>query len=175
MTEQPGFRDAMARFPTGVTIVTTRDMSNRPHGFTATSFCSVSLNPPLILVCLAKAANSYPIFQTCARFAVSVLGHDQIDLARRFAAKRPDKFAVDSFVETPSGLDVVGGAPSAVECLVHDRHDGGDHVIIVGRVCAVRQQEAVPMVYVNRAFGVVRPGLGIRAVAAVARDVAGGR
>ena len=95
--DQAAFREAMARFPAGVTIVTTADRAGRPRGFTASSFCSVSLDPPLVLVCLARSAESYPVFDTCDRFAVSMLGEDDADLAHRFATRRPDKFAVDRF------------------------------------------------------------------------------
>src|SRR5437762_8278091 len=105
--DQAAFRDTMARFPSAVTIVTTRDPAGRPRGFTASSFCSVSLDPPLILVCLARSADSYPVFTSCDRFAVSMLAEDDADLAYRLGTQRADKFALDRFRQTATGLMVV--------------------------------------------------------------------
>ena len=82
----PAFRAAMSRFAAGVTVVTTRDEQHRPYGFTASSFCSVSLDPPLVLVCLARTANSFPVFARSPRFAVSILQAHHVELAERFAA-----------------------------------------------------------------------------------------
>jgi flavin reductase ActVB len=150
---QAAFRGAMARFPTGVAIVTTIDRGGWPYGFTASSFCPVSLDPPLVLVCLAESANSYPVFCCCARFAVSILGEHQADLAHRFASKRPDKFATGGFTRTRDGLMLLDGAIATIECRIHDRHKAGDHLIIVGRVHRVRVSDGVPAVYADRAFG----------------------
>ena len=149
------FRTAMARFPSGVTIVTTQDANGTPHGFTASSFCSVSLDPPLVLVCLGRSAKSYPVFDACERFAVSILRPQHTELARRFASKNVDKFAGGHFVRTASGLTAVEGALVLVECIVHNRHDGGDHVIIVGRVDRTLVGDGDPIVYFNRGFGTI--------------------
>lgn len=90
------FRAAMARFPSGVVVVTTRCQDGTPRGFTASSFCSVSLEPPMVLVCLANSADSAWSFARCDRFAVSVLTPVHQPLALRFATKGSDKFAVEA-------------------------------------------------------------------------------
>ncbi len=153
-----GFRAAMASFPTGVTIVTTHDPEGLPYGFTANSFCSVSLEPPMVLVCLAKAAHSFPVFSGCRQFAVSILQAHHTELARRFASKRADKFAQGRFVRTTNGLTVVDDAVAVLECDLHQQHEAGDHVILVGLVHTVRMAPArTPVLYVDRSFGTVGP------------------
>jgi flavin reductase ActVB len=150
------FRDAMARFPAGVAIVTTRDEDGTPYGFTASSFCSVSLDPPLVLVCLARTASSYPVFARSRDFAVSMLRAHHVPLAHRFASKTDDKFGHGDFVHTERGRTVLTGASAVVECLVHSRHEAGDHMIMVGRVDAVMVgHKGTPTVYFDRGFGTV--------------------
>jgi flavin reductase ActVB len=148
----PAFRAAMSRFATGVTVVTTRDEENRPYGFTASSFCSVSLDPPLILVCLARTANSFQVFARSPRFAVSILQAQHAEVAARFATKRADKFDGCIIAPSPSGLPVVAQALAVVECELRNRHEAGDHIIMVGQVYGVQLSEGSPMVYFERAF-----------------------
>ena len=146
------FKAAMARFASGVTIVTTRDPDGVRHGFTASSFCSVSLDPPLVLVCVARSATSYPAFAACERFAVSVLRAEQTELASRFARKGEDKFGGGGFVPGGTGQPVVAGALAVAECAATSRFDAGDHVILVGRVLRADATEGTPAVYFNRNF-----------------------
>lgn len=150
--ESRRFRTAMARFATGVTVVTTQDADGVAHGFTANSFCSVSLDPPLVLVCLARVANSFPVFTWCDQFAVSVLRDHQAAFAERFATKRGDKFDVGTFGTTEGGLSVVGDALCVIECETEERHDAGDHIILIGLVHDVQVREGAPLVYFDRAF-----------------------
>jgi len=154
MAANPGaFRATMARVPAGVAIVTALAEDGTPYGFTASSFCSVSLEPPLLLVCLARSANSYPVFAGCAQFAISVLRADQSGLALRFASKTADKFANGPFVRTAQGALVVDDAHAVAECTVYDRYDAGDHMILVGEVQHVLVAEkGHPAVYVDRGF-----------------------
>ena len=154
--DSTAFRDAMARFPSGVTIVTTHDENGRPHGFTASSFCSVSAKPPLVLVCLAKSANSYPVFAHNDRFAVSILQADHVHLARQFASKNADKFACGGFIRTPHGATVLEEALAVVECSVHNRYEAGDHMIMIGEVeQVVLADRRRPAVYFDRAFSTI--------------------
>lgn len=147
------FRDAMARFATGIAIVTTHDEAGTPYGFTASSFCSVSLDPPLVLVCLAKSARSYPVFARNQSFAVSILRSAHVEFARRFASKVPDRFAPGGFIDTPRGSIVLSEALAVVECSVHSRHEAGDHVIMVGEVDQVSlAKQGKPVVYFDRGF-----------------------
>ena len=148
------FRAAMARFAAGVVVVTTVDDAGVPRGFTASSFCSVSLNPPLILVCLANSADSFAAFASCGRFAVSVLGFEHRPMAQQFATKGADKFASDGLSRTPGGLPAVAGALVELDCEMHARHRAGDHTILIGRVSGARLGEdaGAPMVYYDRSF-----------------------
>ncbi|WP_240981600.1 MULTISPECIES: flavin reductase family protein [unclassified Streptomyces] len=144
----------MARFAAGVVVVTTLGGSGRPRGFTASSFCSVSLDPPLILVCLANTADSFEAFDSCRHFAVSVLRPEHKPLAEQFAAKGTDKFASSGLSRTPDGLPTVAGALVELDCEVFARHPAGDHTILIGRVSDARLGEATatPMVYYEKDF-----------------------
>lgn len=148
------FRAAMARFAAGVVVVTTLDNGGLPRGFTASSFCSVSLNPPLILVCLANSADSFEAFDSCGHFAVSVLSPEHKSLAQQFATKGADKFASEGLSRTPGGLPTVAGALAELDCEVHARYPAGDHTILIGRVLDARLGEgaATAMVYYEREF-----------------------
>lgn len=146
------FKDAMASFPSGVTIVTTADPSGRWWGFTATSFCSVSMEPPLVLVCLANGAECAPVFQRATRWIVHVIHPEHAQLAMRFATRGADKFADAGFVADDNGLPVLDVASVILDCAVHDRHPGGDHTILVGQVQNVRTGPETPAVYFRRAF-----------------------
>ncbi|MFJ5305822.1 flavin reductase family protein [Streptomyces sp. NPDC088350] len=146
------FRAAMSRFPSGVVVVTTRCGDGTPRGFTASSFCSVSLDPPMVLVCLANSADSAPSFESCDRFAVSVLAPAHRPLAVRFATKGTDKFASEGLALSPDGLPTVERALSELDCAAHARHPAGDHTVLIGRVTGVRLGEGSPMVYYDRAF-----------------------
>lgn len=150
------FRDAMARFPSGVTIVTTHDANGRPYGFTASSFCSVSADPPLVLVCLATSANSYPVFTNNDCFAISILHTDHVYLAQRFASRIIDKFVGGEFIRTPRGAIVLEDALAVVECSIYRRYEAGDHTIMVGEVRNLSLGDRCrPAVYFDRTFGTV--------------------
>ncbi|WP_399498498.1 flavin reductase family protein [Streptomyces sp. P17] len=146
------FRAAMGRFPSGVVVVTTRCQDGTPRGFTASSFCSVSLEPPMVLVCLANSADSATSFARCDRFAVSVLSPVHRSLAERFATKGADKFASGGLRLSPGGLPTVERALSELDCVAHARHPAGDHTVLIGRVTGVRLGEGAPMVYYDRSF-----------------------
>jgi flavin reductase ActVB len=152
------FKEAMARFASGVTIVTTRDASGRPFGFTASAFSSLSLTPPLLLVCLDRGADSFPVFEKCDAFAVSILESGQSDLAMTFATRGADKFAGDPAEDGPAlRLPVIKGAIVTLECTLHEQLEGGDHVILIGEVVSARSNDGAPMLHFNRQFGVFRP------------------
>ncbi|WP_128437324.1 flavin reductase family protein [Streptomyces cyaneus] len=159
--DQGMLRDAMARVPAGVALVTAHDRGGVPHGFTASSFVSVSMEPPLALVCLARTANSFPVFDSCREFAVSVLRDDHTELAMRFARKSADKFAGGEFIRTARGGTVLDGALAVVECTVHERYPAGDHIILLGEVQSVHVEEkGAPAVYVDRRFAALCSGTG---------------
>ena len=153
------FRDAMARFASGVTIVTTRDASGSAVGFTASAFSSLSLNPPLLLVCLQKDADSYQAFMTSDQFAVSILAMGQSHVALRFATKAIDKWEGTPTMSGPNtGIPMVDGCSAQIECRMIDRPDGGDHTILVGEVVwADSHPQREPLLHFNRTFGRFSP------------------
>jgi len=146
------FREAMASFPSGVTIVTTTAEDGTPWGFTATAFCSVSADPPLVLVCLARTAQCHPAFERARSWAIHVIHPGHTELATRFATRGADKFGGGEFVTNPSGLPVLPGVPVLLECSEYARYDGGDHTILVGRVRDVELGAEPPALYFRRGF-----------------------
>jgi flavin reductase (DIM6/NTAB) family NADH-FMN oxidoreductase RutF len=139
------FRNALAQFATGVTVVTTRLDTGEFVGLTATSFNSVSLTPPLVLWSLANTARSLPVFQSCSHYVINVLGAQQADLADRFARRIENRFEGVEFELSATGLPILKGAAAWFECRNRSRYPEGDHVILVGEVehCDVHPQPAL--------------------------------
>ena len=127
-------RRALGQFATGVTVVTTRAEDGRRIGVTANSFASLSLDPPLVLWCLDKAATSLPAFGACTHFAVNVLSAGQHHLSRQFSTPAEDKFAGVPVSEGPAGMPLLDGAIAHFLCRTVRQVDGGDHVIVIGEV-----------------------------------------
>jgi flavin reductase (DIM6/NTAB) family NADH-FMN oxidoreductase RutF len=128
------FRDALGHFPTGVTVITTRDANGDPVGITVNSFNSVSLGPPLVLWSLAQYSPNLPIFQECTHYAINVLSVNQVALSRQFGTTHPDKFAGVSWTEGLGGAPLLADCSAHFECANQFRHYGGDHIIFVGQV-----------------------------------------
>lgn len=146
------FRRALGAFVTGVTVVTTIQPDGSPRGFTANSFTSVSLDPPLILVCIAKTASSYAVFSDTSRFAVSVLAEDQKHVSGVFASKAADKFVQVGWSTRKTGVPVVDGASASFDCQTHDVVDAGDHIILIGRVVDFVHTSSSPLGYCRGAY-----------------------
>ena len=145
-------RRAFGAFATGVTIVTSRDGEDAPIGFTANSFASVSLDPPLLLVCLAETAASFPAFRDAGRFAVNLLGAQQRALSTAFATRGVDKFAGVRWSERATGAPVLNGAIGWFDCRTHDIVSAGDHAILIGRVVAFETSDGAPLGYCRGAY-----------------------
>lgn len=128
------FRDALGHFPTGVTVITTRNADGDPVGITVNSFNSVSLGPPLVLWSLAQYSPNLPIFQESTHYAVNVLASDQVELSRRFGSTHPDKFDGVDWEKGLGGVPLIAGCAAHFECANQFRHYGGDHIIFVGQV-----------------------------------------
>ncbi|MCX3062910.1 flavin reductase family protein [Streptomyces beihaiensis] len=144
---------AMSRVPGPVTVATTIDTTGRRWGFTATSFSSLSLNPPLVLVCLNQTASTHGAFASASRFLVNVLAHDQEQVARRFARSGVDRFAEGDMEPCEQGLPGLPGACARVACALHAVLDGGDHSILVGRVLDSHVDDyRTPLLYHDRTF-----------------------
>lgn len=157
-TPQTNFRNAMARFASGVTVVTTRNSNGAFVGFTASAFCSLSLEPPLLLVCLQKDADCYAAFMESEVFAVSILARGQAAIARRFATKAIDKLKHTPVTPGPlTDLPLVSSAAAHAECRLRDRIDGGDHTILVGEVVGAATSDFEPLLHYNRQFGRFQP------------------
>lgn len=148
------FREAMTRFASGVTIVTTADEDGRWWGFTASAFTSLSLSPPLVLACLATSADSHPVFMRAPAFVVNILGREHEALALRFATKGADKFGGGEFRPgRAEGLPVLDDAVVSLKCRTHDRYEGGDHTILIGAVEYLNlRHNSRPAVHYSRRF-----------------------
>ena len=146
------FREAMASFPSGATIVTTRDAAGGWWGFTASSFCSVSLDPPLVLTCLARSAQCFPAFAAADRWNIHVLAHRHADLAMRFATRGAAKFDGAGFASDPEGLPLREDVSVWMRCAAHSKVDGGDHLVLMGEVEEVAIGDEMPFVYFRRKF-----------------------
>jgi flavin reductase (DIM6/NTAB) family NADH-FMN oxidoreductase RutF len=145
-------REAMGRFATGVTVVTTVDADGRPAGCTVSAFCSLSLDPPLVLVCVDRGRRMHGLLAAASGFAVNVLAADQRDVATVFARNPEDRFAGLVTSRGSSGGVLLGGAVAHVECAREDVLGGGDHVIVVGRVCGLATFPGEPLLYAGGAF-----------------------
>ncbi|MBI2401292.1 MAG: flavin reductase family protein [Gemmatimonadetes bacterium] len=141
------FRQLLGRFATGVTVVTALDPSGRPAGMTATALASVSLDPPLLLVCVGLQAEFHKAMSAAARFAVNVLAADQEHLSRQFAATGREHFAGVAHHAGPHGLPLLDGVVAHVFCDRWDRHEAGDHTVFFGLVTGGETFERPPLVY----------------------------
>nr|WP_183373231.1 flavin reductase family protein [Gordonia humi] len=141
----------MARVCAPVTIVTTAD-ADGPHGATASSFASLSLDPPLVTVAFDRRSALLGRIIAAGRFGVNVLHHGQDDLAMRFASRGEDRFAATRW-HTDSGLPRVEGSAGWVACDLREAVEGGDHLLLIGQVTKACNAEKAPLVYANRVFG----------------------
>lgn len=141
------FRSVLSRFASGVTVVTAVDERGVDHGITVSAFCSLSLNPPLVLICIDHGTVMHRILETSAAFAVSVLSADQEDLARRFSDPDNDRFDGTSYTRGANGAAVLTGSAAHLECALTHRVEGGDHTIFVGSVEAAESSELHPLLY----------------------------
>jgi flavin reductase (DIM6/NTAB) family NADH-FMN oxidoreductase RutF len=141
------FRAALGRFASGVTVVTTRDDENRLHGITVSAFCSVSLEPPLILVCIDKEAGSHYAFEQSRAFIVNILREDQQYLSDRFASQLPDKFDGVKYRAGIENLPVLEDVLVNLECRLVNAYDGGDHTIYIGEIVVSTVNEGKPLIY----------------------------
>ena len=150
---QEHYRAGLGHFCTGVTIVAAHG-ADGPAGLTCQSFSALSLDPPLILVCPGKGSSSWPKIEAAGAFCVNVLAEDQEELCRAFAAKGADKFEGVGWRPGPfTGAPVLAGALAWVECRIEAIHDGGDHVIAVGRVLDLGSTEGRPLLFYRGGYG----------------------
>lgn len=146
------FRDALGRFATGVTVVTT-SCPEGPVGITANSFASVSLDPPVVLWSIARQSSRFEAFASCEHFAVHVLAAGQLDLSRRFVRHEADAFADLAVELNAAGTPLLPGCLSRFECTRLAAHDGGDHLIVVARVTAASLRDGEPLIFSRGGYG----------------------
>ncbi|MBK9522193.1 MAG: flavin reductase family protein [Rhodocyclaceae bacterium] len=127
-------RQSLGQFATGVTVVTARGIDGRFVGLTVNSFASVSLDPPLILWSLTSDSKLLPAFEACTHFAVNVLAENQVDISRRFAGTRQDKFTGLDLRVGAGDTPLIVGCCASFECRRETQYPGGDHVIFIGHV-----------------------------------------
>jgi len=132
--DQADLRKAFGSFMTGVTVVTTRNGHDQPLGFTANSFTSVSLSPPLVLICIDKSSENLDVFTGAENFAVNILADDQQEISNRFARNVEDRFHDIDWSLSIEGNPIITGAAAVFSCSMHKTVDAGDHVILIGEV-----------------------------------------
>jgi flavin reductase (DIM6/NTAB) family NADH-FMN oxidoreductase RutF len=145
--EKNELRRVMGHFATGVTVITSIRTSGQLHGLTANAFTSVSLVPPLLLVCIDKKAESYPCFDESKVFTVNVLAADQEAISRKFAVTGGDKFTGVSYRIGANGAPIIDGALAYLECRVTEKIDGGDHTIYIGEIEQAETKEGKPLLF----------------------------
>jgi flavin reductase ActVB len=148
---EPEFRDALARWGSGVTVITAR-AGDEPVGMTVASFSSLSLEPPLVLACIAHGAVSHDGLVEAPGFAVHVLGSEQEEMSAAFARPGPEKFDDHPSESGPFGVPLLPFGVARLVCAHYDALPGGDHTILVGRVVATELAGSDPLVYCNRAY-----------------------
>jgi flavin reductase (DIM6/NTAB) family NADH-FMN oxidoreductase RutF/pimeloyl-ACP methyl ester carboxylesterase len=145
-------RTAFGSFMTGVTIVTTAGIDGTPRGFTANSFTSVSIEPPLLLICIGKSAASMDVFRQAKGFAVNILSEAQKDTSVLFASKRPDKFEAAKWHAGPFGNPLIEGSAAWFDCARYQVIDAGDHIILMGHIEAFSYTDANPLGYARGGY-----------------------
>lgn len=149
--DEETFRTVMGHFATGVTVVTTA-AAGQLSGLTVSSFTSLSLEPPLILVCIATHADSHPLLIEAGQFAVNILAADQTHLSLRFANPDAEKFIPGSYTLSERGLPWLNGALAVLECRITERFPGGDHSIFIGDVVQTRIHTGEPLLYYRTGY-----------------------
>ena len=145
-------RRAFGNFATGVTIVTTLDVAGEPQGFTANSFASVSMDPPLLLVNIATAAFGCPIFTGASGFAVNILSHRQRELSNSFASAGSDKFSGVEWRAQSTGAPILDGVVAWFDCASFQQVEAGDHIILIGEVRAYDYTTDAPLGFCRGAY-----------------------
>jgi len=146
-TDSKAFRNALGQFATGVTVITTVDAEGNKIGMTANSFSSVSLDPMLVLWSIAKTSKSFAAFTEARHFAIHILSAEQKALSGQFASNCEDRFCNVPHRSGLGGIPVLEDYSAVFECEMESRYEGGDHIIIVGRVIEFDNRGKAPLVF----------------------------
>lgn len=150
--ETQALKDVLGHYPSGVTIVTAMD-DGSPAGFSCQSFHSLSLDPPMIMLLVGRTSTSWPRMRPGGRFCVNVLADGQAAICRTFAISGADKFDGVEWTRSPGGSPVLAGVNAWIDCALQDELDGGDHLIVTGRVRGFGADESrTPLVFHRGAF-----------------------
>ena len=141
------FRKTCGAFATGVAVAAVMGRDGKPHGLTVNSFTSVSLEPPLVLVCVGHKAATHGPFSSADTFAINILGAEQKDLSARFASSHPNRFEGVEWERGELGAPVLDGALAVMECEMREKIDAGDHTIFLGLVRRAGVKEGAPLIY----------------------------
>jgi 3-hydroxy-9,10-secoandrosta-1,3,5(10)-triene-9,17-dione monooxygenase reductase component len=147
MFDAKELRRVMGLFATGVTVLTTRDASGRPYGLTANAVTSLSLDPPLLVICIDKRAETHPHFFDSRCFVVNILAEHQEELSTHFAKSGGEKFGSLPYSVNPDGVPVLEGTLAQIECRIIETHEGGDHVIHIGEVQHAEVRGGRPLLF----------------------------
>ena len=141
------FRAVLGRFPSGVTVVTTSGQDGSNQGMTVSAFCSVSLEPPLVLICIEKTASVHRALMASRGFIVNILSANQEQIARRFSIIDIDRFEGVGYSKSATGYAVLDDVLGVIECTTFARQEAGDHTIIVGNVDSASARSGSPLLY----------------------------
>lgn len=154
----PRLREVLAHLPTGVTVITA-ETPDGPTGMAANSFTSVSLDPPLILICPARSSSTWPAIRDAGTFCVNVMAGHHESLIRQFATKGADRFAGVGYESQPEG-PALSEAVAWLGCRIEAEHEAGDHTIVVARVLRLHAvPEVEPLVFLRGRYGLFREAL----------------
>ena len=149
------FKLALSHFASGVTVVTTAH-DGRQYGMTVASFASLSLHPPLVLVCIERSVKTHDAIAAAGKYGVSILSSTQADISSKFASRSDDKFDGVELIEGDLDVPLIAGALTAIECRVYDRLPGGDHTIFIGEVMKIHTQDGDPLLYFRSGYREMR-------------------
>ena len=155
MSSQPApdlFRRACAQWATGIAVITTTDDAGVPHGMTVNSFTSVSLDPPIVLVCIDQRATILPNLTVGRALAVNILAEEQTEVSSRFARKTEDRFENLDWASSAAGNPVLAGSLALFECVVSNSIKVGDHYVVLAQVRSVEFQEGRPLLYFDSGY-----------------------
>lgn len=154
--EQQHFRRVCGKYATGITILTVLDSLGAPQGMTANSFTSVSLDPPLILVCIDRRTSLLLHFQAGVHFAINILGEEHKELSGRFAHSGQDRFDGITWRAGETGAPLLPDMLATLECRVTQVVDAGDHVVVLGEALHAAWREGRPLLYFNSSYQELR-------------------
>ena len=150
-------KEAFGKFTTGVTVVATHNVEVGNIGFTANSFSSVSLEPPLLLVCMGKQVSSFDAFENAEHFTISILNEEQADVAMIFATSPEDRFAQVKWEKDNNGQPLISNASAHFSCRQFDKKMAGDHLILIGEILSCSVNEAPGLAYGGKSFLTTSP------------------